>query len=74
VAAYLSLEGEQVDLSSQERDLLRLMTEAIPDGEIAATLGVSEEQVARQLGEIMARLNAPSRGAATAFALLQRLV
>jgi DNA-binding CsgD family transcriptional regulator len=74
VAAYFSLENDSVDLSSQERDLLRLMTEAMPDGEIATTLGVSEEQVARQLGEIMARLKAPSRGAATAFALLQRLV
>jgi DNA-binding CsgD family transcriptional regulator/tetratricopeptide (TPR) repeat protein len=63
-----------VDLSSQETELLRLMTEARTDSEIAATLGMTEEQVAHQLAEIVGRLKAPSREAATAFALLQRLV
>jgi DNA-binding CsgD family transcriptional regulator len=64
----------EVDLSTQETELLRLMTEARSDSEIAATLGMSEEQVAHQLTEVIGRLNAPSREAATAFALLQRLV
>ena len=41
---------------------------------MATTLGVSEEQIVRQLGEVMARLNAPSRATAAAFALIQRLV
>jgi DNA-binding CsgD family transcriptional regulator len=50
------------------------MTEARSDSEIAATLGMTEEQVAHQLAEVVGRLNAPSREAATAFALLQRLV
>jgi DNA-binding CsgD family transcriptional regulator/tetratricopeptide (TPR) repeat protein len=63
-----------VDLSSQETELLRLMTEARSDSEIAATLGMTEEQVARQLAEVFGRMNAPSRESATAFALLQRLV
>jgi len=72
--AHGSLPAGQVDLSAQERDLLRLMTEALPDSEIAETLGMSEDQVTRQLGEVMVRLNAPSRAAATAFVLLERLV
>ena len=63
-----------VDLSSQETELLRLMTEARSDSEIASTLGMTEEQVAHQLTEVIGRLNAPSREAATAFALIQRLV
>jgi DNA-binding CsgD family transcriptional regulator len=75
---YLAGDGlppvSEVDLSSQETELLRLMTEARSDSEIAATLGMTEEQVAHQLAEIVGRLNAPSREAATAFALLQRLV
>jgi DNA-binding CsgD family transcriptional regulator len=68
------LAAGHVDLSSQETELLRLMTEARSDSEIAATLGMTEEQVARQLAEVFGRMNAPSREAATAFALLQRLV
>jgi tetratricopeptide (TPR) repeat protein/DNA-binding CsgD family transcriptional regulator len=74
VAAYASLPSATVDLSPEEGRLLRLMTEARTDGELAATLGVTEEQLARQLAGVMARLNAPSRAAATAFALLQRAV
>ena len=72
--AHHSLPTGHVDLSGQEQDLLRLMTESRSDGEIASTLGMSEEQVAHQLAEILARINAPSRAAATAFALMQRLV
>jgi DNA-binding CsgD family transcriptional regulator len=63
-----------IDLSAEEQRLLELMTEARTDTEMAATLGISEDQLARQLAEVLARLNAPSRGAAAAFALLQRLV
>jgi DNA-binding CsgD family transcriptional regulator len=74
---YIARDGlptGSVDLSSQETELLRLMTEARSDSEIAATLGMTEEQVARQLAEVFGRMNAPSRESATAFALLQRLV
>jgi hypothetical protein len=50
------------------------MTETRPDGEIATTLGSSEEEVARDIDALLRRMNAPSRAAATAFALTQRLV
>jgi hypothetical protein len=50
------------------------MTEARTDTEIASTLGMSEEQVARELAEVFGRINAPTREAAAAFALTQRLV
>ena len=73
-ASFSSVPFEQVDLSGQERELLRLMTEARTDTEIASTLGMSEEQVARELAEVFGRINAPTREAAAAFALTQRLV
>lgn len=69
-----SLPTASIELNPEEQRLLRLMTESHTDSEMATTLGVSEEQVVRQLGEVMARLNAPSRATAAAFALIQRLV
>jgi DNA-binding CsgD family transcriptional regulator len=74
MVAHQSLPTAAIDLSPGEQQLLRLMTEARTDGEMATTLGMSEEQVARQVGEVLARINAPSRAAAAAFVLLQRLV
>ncbi|CAN5616324.1 hypothetical protein BH23CHL8_BH23CHL8_13930 [soil metagenome] len=72
--AQRSLPTGHVDLTESEQTLLRLMTESRTDGEIASTLGMSEAQVAHQLAEVFARINAPSRASATAFALMQRLV
>jgi DNA-binding CsgD family transcriptional regulator len=74
VASYPALPPPSVQLDERERELLRLMTEAMSDTEIARRIGATEEQVSRQLGEVLVRLNAPSRAAATAFAILQRLV
>jgi DNA-binding CsgD family transcriptional regulator/tetratricopeptide (TPR) repeat protein len=74
VVLHGSLPTASIDLNVEEQRLLELMTEARTDSEMAATLGISEDQLARQLAGVLARLNAPSRGAATAFALLQRLV
>jgi DNA-binding CsgD family transcriptional regulator len=72
--AQRNLPTGHVELSEREQELLRLITESQSDGEIATTLGMSEEQVAHQLAEVFARINAPSRASATAFALMQRLV
>ena len=74
LVAHGSLPTATIDLSPEERQLLRLLTESQTDAEMATTLGMSEEQVARQMGEVMARINAPSRATAAAFVLLQRLV
>jgi DNA-binding NarL/FixJ family response regulator len=74
---FLASEGmfsAQVDLTGREQEILRLMTEARSDAEIATTMGSSVEQVAQDVDALLARMNAPSRGAATAFALTQRLV
>jgi DNA-binding CsgD family transcriptional regulator len=74
LVAQGSLPTASIELNAEEQRLLRLMTESQTDTEMAATLGVSEEQIVRQLGEVMARMNAPSRATAAAFALIQRLV
>jgi DNA-binding CsgD family transcriptional regulator len=74
MVAQGSLPTASIELNAEEQRLLRLMTESQTDTEMATTLGVSEEQIVRQLGEVMARLNAPSRATAAAFALIQRLV
>ena len=73
VVAQASLPDASVDLSAEEEQLLRLMTEARTDGEMARTLGMSEEQLAGRLTDMLVRINAPSRAAATAFFMLQRL-
>jgi DNA-binding CsgD family transcriptional regulator len=72
--AYQGIFSAQISLTGGEQELLRLMTEARPDAEIATTLRLSEAQVAGEIDALLARMNAPSRGAATAFALTQRLV
>jgi DNA-binding CsgD family transcriptional regulator len=72
--AYQGIFSAQISLTGGEQQLLRLMTEARPDAEIATTLQLSEEQVAGEIDALLARMNAPTRGAATAFALTQRLV
>jgi DNA-binding CsgD family transcriptional regulator len=74
MVAHQSLPTASIDLSPGEEQLLRLMTEARTDGEMATTLGISQEQLAKQVGEVLARINAPSRATAAAFVLLQRLV
>jgi DNA-binding NarL/FixJ family response regulator len=68
------LAGASVDLSEDQHELLRLMTEARSDAEIASSMGISEAQVAADLDALLVHMNAPSRAAATAFALTQRLV
>ena len=73
VSASAALPAGEVALDPQERELLRLLTEARSDSEMADTLGVSEEQLAHQMGEMLQRINAPSRAAATAFAFLNRI-
>jgi DNA-binding CsgD family transcriptional regulator len=74
VASWPELPAPEVELSDHDRDLLRFVAESLSDDEIASRLGTTEEQVSRQLGDIVARLKAPSRASAAAFAILQRLV
>jgi DNA-binding CsgD family transcriptional regulator len=56
-------------LSAREAEVLRLVAAGRTNREIAAALVVSEHTVARHLQNIFAKLDVPSRAAATAFAV-----
>jgi DNA-binding NarL/FixJ family response regulator len=55
-------------LDEAERRLLQLLTEGRTNAEIAAELGVHEDDVAQRLAHVQARLGASSRAEATSLA------
>lgn len=63
-----------IELNAEEQRLLRLMSEGRTDEEIAGQLGRPPHEIARELAQVIGKLGAPSRAAATAFIFLQRLV
>jgi DNA-binding CsgD family transcriptional regulator len=62
------------DLNDAEQDLLRLVTEARSNAEIAVLLGVTEDVVAQDLARLFAKIGAGSRADATTVALTGSLV
>ena len=54
--------------------MLRLVTTGRTNRQIAAELALSEKTVHRHMSNIFAKLEVPSRAAATAFAFRHRLV
>ncbi|MGK7871070.1 alpha/beta fold hydrolase [Falsiroseomonas sp. E2-1-a20] len=56
------------ELSPREREVLRLMAQGLSNPAIAANLGVSENTVKRQAGNVLLKLGLPSRAAAAALA------
>jgi DNA-binding NarL/FixJ family response regulator len=61
-------------VDQRDAELLRLLTEGLTNREIAERLGEEETAVARRLGEMFARIGAPNRSEATAFAFRERVV
>jgi DNA-binding CsgD family transcriptional regulator len=61
-------------LTQREQDVLRLVVAGRADKEIAATLAISRATVSRHVASIRAKLGAPSRSAAAAIAVRDRLV
>ncbi|MFA7250135.1 MAG: AAA family ATPase [Dehalococcoidia bacterium] len=61
-------------LGEADRQLLRLVTEARSNAEIAATLGVDAQQVERDLAGLFARIGVATRADATTVALTGSLV
>jgi DNA-binding CsgD family transcriptional regulator len=61
-------------LTEREKDVLRLLVRGLSDKEIAAALGVSRRTASSQVAAIRAKLDAPSRSAAAAIAVRDRLV
>ena len=64
----------QARVDEGEAQLLRLLTEGLTNREIAERLGEDEVTIARRLGEMYARIGAPSRSEATAYAFRERVV
>ncbi|MET0829081.1 MAG: helix-turn-helix transcriptional regulator, partial [Microbacterium sp.] len=63
-----------IPLTGREIEVLRLVASGVTNRAIAAQLYLSEKTVARHLSNIFAKLNVPSRSAATAYAYQHRLV
>ena len=61
-------------LTAREVEVLRLVASGLTNKAIAAELYLSEKTVARHLSNIFAKLDLPSRAAATAYAYQHRLV
>jgi predicted ATPase/DNA-binding CsgD family transcriptional regulator len=61
-------------LTSRERDILRLVIDGKSDKEIAAALAISPRTVSNHLATVRAKLAAPSRSAAAAIAVRDRLL
>ncbi len=63
-----------VPLTAREVEVVRLVASGLTNRGIAAQLYLSEKTVARHLSNIFAKLDVPSRAAATAYAYEHRLV
>jgi len=61
-------------LTAREVEVLRLVAAGGSNRAIAAELFLSERTVARHVSNILAKLDVPSRSAATAYAFRQGLV
>jgi len=61
-------------LTAREKEILRLVAAGKTNREIAATLFLSDHTVRRHLQNIFAKLDVPSRAAATAFAIQHGLI
>ena len=64
----------EAHIDQRDAELLKLLMEGLTNHEIAERLGQDETQVARRLGEMFARIGAPGRSEATAFAFREQVV
>ncbi|HSM40213.1 MAG TPA: LuxR C-terminal-related transcriptional regulator [Afifellaceae bacterium] len=61
-------------LTPRQSEVLRLVARGLTNREIAARLGISERTVDRHVGDILTRVDAPTRAAAAAFAVASGLI
>jgi DNA-binding CsgD family transcriptional regulator len=73
-ATDASAEAPGVMLSSREREVLRLLVAGRSDKEIGAALGLGRRAAAYHVAAVRAKLGAPSRTAAAAIAVRDRLI
>jgi len=69
-----SVAGPPHDLSGREIEVLRLVTDGLPDKQIAQVLGISTFTVNKHVGAILAKMHASSRTEASVRAILQGFV
>jgi DNA-binding NarL/FixJ family response regulator len=74
IAVTASTAGPAHPLTSRELQVLRLVAGGATNKTIAAELALSEKTVDRHVSNILAKLDVPSRTAATAFALRHQLI
>ena len=67
-------QGGASPLTAREIEVLRLVASGLTNKGIAAQLYLSEKTVARHLSNMFAKLNVPSRAAATAYAYRHGLI
>ena len=61
-------------LTPRQTEILRLVAQGMSDAEIASTLGISAHTVHRHVANILLRLDAPTRAAATTQAAISGLI
>jgi DNA-binding NarL/FixJ family response regulator len=66
--------GDRMGLDERQVALLRLITEGRTNQDIAKEIAATEETVARQLGEIFAKIGVSSRAEATGFAFMAKVI
>jgi DNA-binding NarL/FixJ family response regulator len=70
----LAPSGRSDGLTARELEVLRLIADGRSNRAIAEQLVISEKTVARHVSNILAKLDLPSRAAATAYAYQQQLI
>jgi DNA-binding NarL/FixJ family response regulator len=66
--------GRESRLTSRETEILRLVADGRPDGDIAQSLHLSESTVKTHLRSVYSKLDVPSRAAAVAVALRSGII
>jgi DNA-binding NarL/FixJ family response regulator len=66
--------GRNSRLTSRETEILRLVADGRPDGDIAQSLHLSESTVKTHLRSVYSKLDVPSRAAAVAVALRNGII
>jgi non-specific serine/threonine protein kinase len=66
--------GATGGLTPREREVLRLVVEGLSDKEIGAALGISAQTVAKHVGNVLHKLDVPSRTAAATLATRRGLI
>jgi len=67
-------QGKERLLTPRQIEVLQLVAEGLTNREIAERLGLSERTVDRHVSDTLARIDAPTRAAAAAFAIAHGLI